>query len=113
MYGAQLWVFDENLEANELITMQPTGKIRAKFAGEETPRPRVPDDAQPVPNEQTSLEYRNMTGQAMRAMHRNVLTGQAEANADLAMENVVVDDVGHVKHGRDAFVEIIAARQQA
>ena len=112
VYGAELWVFDENLEASELITIQPTGKIRAQFAGEEKAPPRVSNEAQPVPNEQTSLAYRHKTRQAMISMHKNVLAGQAQANSHLALEDVVVDNVGDIRRGRDAFVEVIAAQQQ-
>ena len=48
----------------------------------------------------------------MRSMHANVLAGRAEDNAHFATDDVIVDDVGDVRHGRDSFVEIVAARRQ-
>ncbi len=111
-HGAELGVFDENLELSELITIEPLGRIKAQFAGEEDLPPPVPRGSQPVPNRQTSQKYRDSRRKAMASMHKNILAGSTDANADLATEGVVVNDVGEVRSGRDAFVEIVAAQQQ-
>lgn len=112
VHATELWVFDENLEVSQLITITPLGRIKAQFAGEEELPPPVPRGSQPVPNEQTSQEYRDARRKAMTSMHKNVVAGNAKANADLAVKDVVVDDVGELRFGKDAFVEIVAARQQ-
>lgn len=43
-------------------------------------------------------------------MHRNVKAGDAASNGPLATEDVTVDNNGDVTTGRDAFVDIVAAR---
>jgi len=112
VHGAELWVFDHALEVNRLITIQPTGRVRAQFAGEIEVPPVIPRDSESLPNEQTTKEYRDARRKAMAAMHKNVLSGNAEANADFASDEVVVDDIGDVRVGKAAFVEIIAAQTQ-
>lgn len=112
VHGAELWVFDQNLEANRLITIQPTGRIRAQFAGEIPVPPPIPRGSQNVQNQQMPQEYRDARRRALSSMHKNVLSGNPEANAVYALNEVVVDDVGDIRTGKEAFVEIIAAQQQ-
>lgn len=109
IHGAELWVFDENLEVDQLITVQERGRVRAQFAGEAPIPPPIPRGSETVPNEQTPQQYRDATRAAMISLHKNVLAGRPEANARLATSNVIVDEVGVITHGPQAFVDAIAA----
>lgn len=110
--GAELGVFDSEVLLSELFTIQPLGKIKAQMAGQEEVPPPTPRGSQPVPNPQTSAEYRALLRQNMASMHKNVNAGNATSNGLLAAEDVTVDNNGDVTTGRDAFMDIMAARNQ-
>ncbi|KAI9668428.1 MAG: hypothetical protein M1831_001182 [Alyxoria varia] len=112
VHGAEFMVFDRDLLLEDLITVEPLGKIKAQFAGTEKVDPPTPEGARPVRAGTTSEEFLRRSRRNMASLHENVRKGRAGDNAELAVQDVVVDADGDVKRGREAFVDVVAARDQ-
>ena len=110
--GAELAVFDQALLLSELITIEEIGRVAAQFAGREEVPDGRPSGSQPVMNVQTTTKVRERNRQSMASMHRNVVSGNTEDNSAMATEHVAVESNGEARVGRDAFVEIVSARNQ-
>ncbi|KAL9125667.1 MAG: hypothetical protein Q9217_005162 [Psora testacea] len=108
--GVERFVFNNEGEVRDLVTVDQVGRMQAQMKGEET---EVPEAGTPAvfelpENPQTEVEYRALLRVNMAALHMNVNTGNASANANLAVEDVEVDQSGEVKRGREAFVKLAA-----
>jgi len=110
--GVERFVFDEAALAEDLVTVDQFGRIAAQVAGAAEDLP--PPVASPGPlasNPQTRREFREKVRRNLAILHRNVNAGDADANAALAVEGVVVNDNGvDEKTGRGAFVDFIAGK---
>ncbi|KAL8957638.1 MAG: hypothetical protein Q9183_006005 [Haloplaca sp. 2 TL-2023] len=94
LQGSELWVFDENLLANELITVSEIGIPRDQIAGNEPVSPPTPNGTQPTPAEDASKNYKSKIRCAIAALHTNANAGDITGNEALATDDVVVTAYG-------------------